>query len=218
MAANKGSVSYETDKPTVLMAQKLQQAFDFFNKELFEDKLPQAMIVMLRKKNMLGYYRDKAWQNGSPEKKAGELCLNPDFFEGRSVDDVLSTLVHEQVHLQQFSFFKPSRGGYHNREWANLMKDVGLFPSDTGEEGGKETGQRMNHYIVDGGRFHKACDKFLKETSFALDWTGIPAPVVAKSTKLKSRYETPSGVKVWGAPGLSLLDLGSGEEFEEITG
>jgi hypothetical protein len=33
------------------------------------------------------------------------------------------------------------------------MKEVGLYPSSTGAVGGKETGQRMSDYIIDGGPF-----------------------------------------------------------------
>jgi hypothetical protein len=35
------------------------------------------------------------------------------------------------VHLWQHHHGKPSRTGYHNKEWATMMKAVGLIPSDT---------------------------------------------------------------------------------------
>ena len=59
-----------------------------------------------------------------------------------------STLVHEMCHLWQEDFGKPSRGGYHNRQWADKMIQVGLMPTDTGEPGGQLTGQRVTHYII----------------------------------------------------------------------
>jgi hypothetical protein len=42
------------------------------------------------------------------------------------------------------------------------MKAVGLIPSDTGVEGGKETGQRVTHYVRQGGPFDRACAELLK--------------------------------------------------------
>ena len=60
------------------------------------------------------------------------------------------------VHLWQHHFGKPSRAGYHNKEWAEKMHAVGLHPSDTGQPGGKETGQQMTHYIAPGGPFQAA--------------------------------------------------------------
>jgi hypothetical protein len=46
----------------------------------------------------------------------------------------------------------PKRG-YHNKEWAAKMKTVGLYPSNSGMVGGRETGQQMTHYIIPHGVF-----------------------------------------------------------------
>ena len=54
------------------------------------------------------------------------------------------------THLEQHHFGQPSRNGYHNKQWAELMKSVGLFPSDTAQPGGKETGQRGGE--IEGGK------------------------------------------------------------------
>jgi predicted SprT family Zn-dependent metalloprotease len=40
-------------------------------------------------------------------------------------------MTNEMAHLEQHHFGKPSRSGYHNKEWAGMMKAVGLIPSDT---------------------------------------------------------------------------------------
>ncbi len=57
------------------------------------------------------------------------------------------------VHLWQFHFRKPGRRGYHNREWADKMLEVGLVPSDTGLPGARVTGDRMSHYVMESGPF-----------------------------------------------------------------
>ena len=40
--------------------------------------------------------------------------------------DILGTLVHEMCHQWQHELGNPSRSGYHNKEWGNKMKEVGL--------------------------------------------------------------------------------------------
>jgi hypothetical protein len=73
------------------------------------------------------------------------------------------------VHLWQHHFGTPTRRGYHNREWAHRMDGIGLCPSDTGQPGGKRTGQIMSHFIVEGGPFHQAYTTLL-EQGFVLSW------------------------------------------------
>jgi hypothetical protein len=41
------------------------------------------------------------------------------------------------------------------------MRRIGLTPTATGEEGGKETRQKMHHLIDEGGNFKRACARFL---------------------------------------------------------
>ena len=48
------------------------------------------------------------------------------------------------------------RNPYHNAEWAARMKAIGLIPSNTGEPGGRETGQKMTHHIDPDGPYERA--------------------------------------------------------------
>jgi len=134
---------------------------------------------------------------------------------GRSIDAVLSTLVHEMVHLWQ---------AYHNKGWAAQMKAVGLQPSDTGAPGGKETGQKMTHYITEGGAFARATAALLG-AGFALSWADAAmfGSDQSKSKKSGSRVKfTCPGCQVnaWGKAGLKLIcgecaQLMEGDEPEE---
>jgi hypothetical protein len=56
----------------------------------------------------------------------------------------------------QHQFGKPPRNSYHDKQWAGKMRQIGLIPTATGEEGGKETGQKMHHLIEEGGPFQRA--------------------------------------------------------------
>jgi len=161
-------------KPTEENYEQLQASFDYFNDRLFNGKLRQCLITMQRKGRSYGYYRRGAFANRDGVV-TDEIALNPAYFPSRTETGVLSTLVHEQTHLWQFQAAKPSRRGYHNRQWANKMIDIGLYPSNTGEPGGRETGYQMTHYIVDGGPFDEACRAFLG-SGFQLRWLENATP------------------------------------------
>jgi hypothetical protein len=103
------------------------------------------------------------------QAKSDEIALNPEYFATRPVEDVLSTLVHEQVHQWQRRFGTPPRRGYHDQEFAAKMEAIGLMPSNTGTPGGKTTGEKMSHYIMANGPFIHACKELL-QTSFVIVW------------------------------------------------
>lgn len=108
-------------------------------------------------------FRRQPLERGRQEKKVvHEISINPDFMN-REDRDWHSTLVHEMCHLWQEDFGRPSRGGYHNSQWADKMIQVGLMPSDTGEAGGKRTGQSITHYIIPGGKFEQVFNTLSRE-------------------------------------------------------
>src|SRR5438477_10937174 len=95
---------------------------------------------------------------------------------------ILSTLVHEMCHVWQQTHGKAPRRSYHDRQWAGKMREIGLQPSRTGEEGGKETGQSVSHYIIPEGRYAQAYAK-LAESACALHWQSIPSTEQARGKK-----------------------------------
>ena len=158
------------EKPTPETYGAVQTAFDHFNEDLFDGRLTPVVFVFLRKARMCGAFRPAAWRRrggsgGAVEAGAAitadEIALNPDFLLERGVMDVLSTLVHEQVHQFQVLVGTPSRPTYHNAEWAGMAEAVGLRPSSTGQPGGARVGQRMDHYVEPGGRFEAAAERLL---------------------------------------------------------
>ena len=136
--------------------------------------------------------------------------MNPSHFKSRTDEQSLSTLAHEMAHLWQHHFGKPSRAGYHNKEWAEKMHMVGLVPSDTGQPGGKETGQQMTHYIAPGGPFQLAFADLDAEGFDALYvelWGDADARKKRKAKSAsKTRYTCPScGLHAWAKPGARLM-------------
>jgi hypothetical protein len=112
----------------------LSAAFEFFNRRLFASWLPAAQVSL--------HHRPGAHWAGRFEGcgvgKRGEdlIVLNTATFRDRSDAEILSMLVHEMAHQFQAWYGTPGCGGYHNREWANLMKGAGLMPSASARGGG----------------------------------------------------------------------------------
>lgn len=154
--------------PTIETYKELELAYVFFNERLFQNQLPPCLITLQREKRTLGYHSHGRFVNADGEK-IDELALNPSYFGVRSIKQTLSTLVHEQAHALMDVLGIQSRRGYHCKKWGNIMKNIGLYPSNTGKFGGKETGQQMSHYIIQGGLFDVACDELLSH-EFKLSW------------------------------------------------
>jgi len=140
--------------------QTLDDLYKYYNIKVFGKILPECMVNLSRKPNSYGFFAPNIWglteEEGDEVKKTvHEISLNPDYLM-RPSEEWHATLVHDMVHLWQQEFGKPSRTTYHNKEWADKMEHIGLMPSDTGQPGGKRTGQRVNQYTIPGGLFYLA--------------------------------------------------------------
>lgn len=207
-----------------------QRAYDHFNAALFGDSLPRCLITLQRNRKAYGYFHSKRWaQPGRLEAQTDEIALNPAGFSGRSAEDVLATLVQEMVLLwQHHQGEKPSSAAqpYHNKEWAAKMKEIGLQPTDTGEEGGKETGRRVGSAIIPGGAFAVACAEFTGTEGTTclpyIDREAEPEAVqrIAKQRAAsKTKYACLScGTNIWGKPGLRVGCVDCNEVFRPMAG
>lgn len=92
------------------------------------------------------------------------------------------------------------------RSGATKMRALGLIPSDTGQLGGKDTGQRMTHYIGEGGRFSRYCTELLS-TGFTVPYVEIWAETAAKGkSKNKTKFVCcECGSTAWGKPDLRII-------------
>lgn len=155
--------------PTAEAYGELQQAYDFYNDELFAGQLPACLITFQREKRTMGYFSKARFVRRDTKAQTDEIAINPEFFAVIPLVEILQTLCHEMVHLWQAHFGDPGRTCYHNKEWAGKMESIGLMPSDTGQPGGKKTGQSMNDYVIVGGLFEKATHELLRG-GFAISW------------------------------------------------
>lgn len=198
----------KNDSPTREQFSAYEQMFRHFNTTLFNGRLPNVILNFSRKTKTNGFFAPARWQHTLSMAPSHEISLNPTTLHEREPIAVASTLVHQMVHLWQQEFGKPSRTGYHNKEWAERMESVGLIPSSTGEEGGKRVGQRITHYILKGGVFEIAFKK-LPATAL-LPWVCGSDPVKQKkqAERNKVKYTCPDcEMHVWGKPGLAIQCL-----------
>jgi hypothetical protein len=189
------------------------RAYRFFNKALFAGELPHCLITLHRHRSAYGYFwGDRYAADGGVV--TDEIAMNPDHLRTRPDRIALSTLVHEMAHLWQHHFGKSSRNGYHNKEWAAKMDELGLAPSATAAPGGARTGQRVSHYIVDGGPFDRSCKKLL-DAGFRISWGSKPAVPKASKSGARTKYTCPEcSASVWGKSGLNVGCEDCGTQME----
>lgn len=224
----------EQPKPTPEQFTTYQRLFDYFNAELYNGQLPAVILNFSRKAHSCGFFAPHRWGKGSTT--AHEISINPTYLATAPFIDVCQTLVHEMAHLWQMCHGKPSRTGYHNKEWADKMEAIGLMPSTTGAPGGARVGQNMNDYPLPGGAFEKTF-KTLPE-DYRLPWHSREASAIVPAgsstrpeegeggqiegggnpaVKSKVKYSCPQcSTNIWGKPGLLILCGSCRAEFVEI--
>lgn len=142
------------------------------------------------------------------------------------------------VKFRQYEYGKPSRNGYHNKEWANKMESIGLIPSHTGKEGGKKTGQNMSDYPQKGGKFLATLNKLPEsyklpfvsiEGDYRQRLNSIPltnGETIASETqtppkpkkKNKTKYTCPEcQANIWGKPNLNVICGNCQKPFEDVS-
>lgn len=201
--------------PTSEQFSAYQAAFDYFNRALFGGELKPVVLNFSRKAKSLGFFAPLRW--GKADDIRHEISLNPSYLAARPARETMSTLVHEMCHLWQRDFGKPSRGGYHDREWGSKMESVGLMPSNTGLPGGKRTGDRMTHYIIEGGPFAKAFESIPAE--YLLPWSSAePEDEKKPRPNSKVKFTCPGcEASAWGKPTLKIVCGECEEEMEAVS-
>jgi predicted SprT family Zn-dependent metalloprotease len=184
----------------------LQAAYDHFNAALFQGALPDVFITYQRRAHSSGYFAPDRFSSRIGDNDRHELALNPDGFIGRTNEDILSVLVHEQCHVWQHAIAgRPAKRGYHDKEWAAQMKVIGLYPSNSGMVGGRETGQQMSHYVIPDGAFQQSY-KELIAAGWQLNLQSAMRGNATKAPKNKTKFTcTTCGQNAWGKPDLNVM-------------
>lgn len=153
----------EKISPLSKQAKTYTHIFDRLNEELFDSQLPDVMCTFSRNKNIVGgYYSPDKWED-EDGKLLGEIAINANLMRVQEPQELYNTLVHEMVHFWQKEFGAPSRNGYHNQEWADKCKEIGLQPIT---EDGKETGQAVDTQFINGGKAELVIADMLTKEEF----------------------------------------------------
>lgn len=225
-----------TPHPTQMLYNPLMIAFQFFNREFWNGVLTDPVFIISRSRNTRGHYGEDFWCTEKGDRTYCEIAINIQNQMGRTVEEMLSTLVHEMCHQWQAECGTPPSKAYHDRQWADEMERVGLMPSHTGEPGGKRTGRGMTHYILEGGAFQQACRRLVETTkiielfdgSSGILWTDVneadplkrvivppKTAVKGKHKAAKTKYTCGCGQNLWGKPGLQVQCSLCLTQFEE---
>jgi predicted SprT family Zn-dependent metalloprotease len=223
---------------TTQQFKSLDDIYNFYNEKLFNNELPQCIINLSRKGNSYGFFAPRRWKNEKQGNIVHEISINPDHMNRADIE-WHSTLVHEMCHLWQFEFGKSEFRAYHDKEFANKMEEIGLITSNTGQEGGKRTGQRMTHYIKPDANFENTFldlildDSYKKREFYKPNLYFIVTkkkgsdkdtdkdkeedtdnPKTKVKTKNKIKYSCSCNFNIWGKPDLSVKCNSCDEDFK----
>lgn len=208
----------EQFRPTESQFSAYQSMFDYFNQKLWAGRLPQVILNLSRMSKAHGFFAPSRWSGsaastnslldvleGRQTELMHEISLNPDTLS-REPLAVISTLVHEMCHLERQITGKAPRGGYHDKQWAEMMLAVGLTPVSY-DKPGTMLGQKVSHEIEAGGAFERAFNAM--PTDFLLPFSHVAIVDKVKKKKKaasKTKY-TCSGCEsnIWGKPSLVVM-------------
>lgn len=172
-------------------------------------------------------------------KKLQYLGINPKHLN-RDISEILATICHELCHIYENAYIHIPRGGYHDKQWAELMTECGLTPVFL-----NKSKTAVSTRITEGGEFETFVKSFREEngedyfniveysleiehkTKVALgiedDDSEDDTPKadnadkpIKKYNRNKVKYECEScGAKVWGKAGLWIRCKNCSYDFTE---
>ena len=148
--------------PTQEVEAAYEKAFSALNRDLFGEELPLPYRTLRGNKSSDGHVWPDRFENQKGNKFT-ELAVRPAEKDAEP-QDVLGGLTHQMLRLwqQRFGRKKPSRPNYHNREFADKAKEIGLSVSVPGGREGQVTGDRVELAAIPGGAFEKAVARLLR--------------------------------------------------------
>lgn len=155
----------------------LTKAFECFNSQIFNNQLSECVITMSSVDKAFGYFRCNIFPG------VNELAITPKGMK-RGAYDALGTVIHEMVHVWQNQHGKPGKPGYHNKQWASKMLEIGLTPISI-DQPGKMTGNKVTHEITEGGISQKFINLFIEKEGGFLGEEKVEPIVFDKLPKIK---------------------------------
>ena len=138
----KGRFAYDPGKRSRLVLEELYKAFDFFNEQFAEGKLPKVIITIQEagRKNALGWYGKGFWRDNLCDEGVCEINISAEHMN-RSANGILETLLHEMAHLKNSveDVRDVSSGQYHNKKFKAAAEGFGLKVTRYGNRGWAQT-------------------------------------------------------------------------------
>ena len=136
---------------------------EWLNRSFYKGELALPMVTFRLALKSFGAYVPRKWDHRSGPTRP-EFRLNPLLFKGAAFETQCMELLRLMEHLRQG---KASRTNYHDRDYAEGMKEHGL-QTHRDDASHKETGERITLSVIPGGKFEKLVAK--KGESFAFSW------------------------------------------------
>ena len=121
----------EENKCTVELYNKFQVAVDWIERMFFltKGKYKFPKVVMSVNTNckycVTAFVSPEGLYDIQKDEKIQYLAINPKYLN-RDIGSILATLCHELCHIYENAYIHIPRGGYHDKQWAELMTDCGL--------------------------------------------------------------------------------------------
>lgn len=168
---------------------KIQTVIDELDKRFFsgvkKEKIPQLVFAINNKCRscVVAYVQADALYDKKTDTKLQYMGINPDYLD-RNLGEILSTICHELCHVYEHAYIHIPRGGYHDRQWSELMKDCGLEPKYL-----NSSKTAVTHTIVKDGAFEKFVSDF--EEKYGADYFNI----VSYSAEVMRRTRKELGIE-----------------------
>lgn len=121
----------EENKTTVEIYNKFQVAVDLIEKKFFLDKgkykFPKVVMAINTncKYCVTAFVSPEELYDIKKNEKLQYLAINPKYLN-RDIGSILATLCHELCHVYENAYIHIPRGGYHDKQWSELITDCGL--------------------------------------------------------------------------------------------
>lgn len=126
MKAKSGTRTKKTDSIAPAI-RELERFFSVFNRKLYDGKLPKPVITIQTtgRRRALGWFCANIWR--AKEGEVPEINITAEEL-GRDVEDILETLLHEMVHLDNWTqgISDCSVQQYHNKRFKVACDKIGL--------------------------------------------------------------------------------------------
>ena len=236
----------EEVKTSTELYAKIQTVIDELDSTFFsgngKEKIPELVFAINNqcRSCVTAFVSPDALYDKLKDKRLQYLGINPKYLN-RDVSEIIATLCHELCHIYENAYIHIPRGGYHDRQWVNLMEGCGLSAVFL-----NKSKTAVSTKIVEGGVFEEFVKTFTEK--HGKDYFNIVeySPIIEHRTKValgledgdddeddlpkadnadkpikkynrnKVKYTCPDcGAKVWGKSGLHIECSDCACPFEE---